>query len=447
MASPRYKKYKNLPAYIFFFLLAGFFLLSGDFNKNNLARAGNGENVTGFAWSENFGWISFNSKDCDIDGNGTVTAGENPPDGCLLGVIPNYGVDIDTNGDFSGFAWSSNLGWISFNRTGSGGAGNPPGQPYQSSGSLAHLDLGTGQVDGWAKALILDADGWIKLRKYSTDTGASYGVSVDTITGQFSGWGWNGNNDRKCVSGTNDGSVCAQASDCPSGECKGATGVGWLSFNCSNTSSCGTSNYKVILTDTLPVAPTMGAISELAACTGAQRAVTVNWADNSTNETGFIVEYKPSGGSWSVYCSVNSNIVSCTDLVSPSADFSFRVKATGSMGDSSWSPGVNGASFATTYCSPANLRDTGHNCSSVNLSWDQSGTGVTSYQILRNETGVAPWGTAIGTVSGSTLTYTDDNISAGKSYYYVVRALDEGYYSNILGPISACPKNPTWREK
>lgn len=419
MAS-RYKKLKNAPAYILFFLLAGFFLLSGDFNKNNLARAGNGENVIGFAWSENFGWVSFNSKDCDINGNGTVAAGENPPAGCPLGAISNYGVNVDTNGDFSGFAWSENLGWISFNRS---ATGNPPGQPYlNGTGPIAHLNSGNGQVDGWAKALILGADGWIKFRKFGSDSGASYGVSVDLATGQLSGWAWNGN--------TTQG-----------------VGAGWLSFNCSNTSSCGTSNYKVIFTAVRPIAPTMGAISALAACTGGQKTVTVNWTDNSSNETGFVVEYKPSAGSWSEFCSVNPNIVSCTNLASPSASFSFRVKAAGTMSDSDWSPSVTGTSFATTYCPPSNLRDTGHNCSSVNLAWDQMGTGVTSYQIFRNETGANPWGAAIGTVGGSTLTYVDDNISAGKSYYYVVEALDEGYFSNVLGPISACPKNPTWKEK
>ena len=50
----------------------------------------------GFAWSDNFGWLSFNSND-------------------VSSSIP-YSVSISsTTGDFIGWAWSENIGWVSFN--------------------------------------------------------------------------------------------------------------------------------------------------------------------------------------------------------------------------------------------------------------------------------------------------------------------------------------------
>ncbi|MEM3504143.1 MAG: prepilin-type N-terminal cleavage/methylation domain-containing protein [Nitrososphaeria archaeon] len=59
-------------------------------------------NLSGWAWSESFGWISFSSS----------------TDGSTI----NYGVKVATTttasyqaGEFDGYAWSDNIGWISFN--------------------------------------------------------------------------------------------------------------------------------------------------------------------------------------------------------------------------------------------------------------------------------------------------------------------------------------------
>lgn len=53
-----------------------------------MANDGNG-NLSGFAWSENAGWINFRPQ--------------------------HGGVSIDTiTGKFDGYAWGENIGWISF---------------------------------------------------------------------------------------------------------------------------------------------------------------------------------------------------------------------------------------------------------------------------------------------------------------------------------------------
>jgi hypothetical protein len=108
--------------------------------------------VSGYAWSENIGWISFSGS--------------------------NYGVNIDDSGNFSGYAWSENIGWISFNP--SELAGCPSGT------CQAQVNLLNGDVSGWARALSYGGgwDGWIRLR------GTNYGVSINTDTGEFSGYAW-----------------------------------------------------------------------------------------------------------------------------------------------------------------------------------------------------------------------------------------------------------------
>lgn len=68
---------------------------------------GNGV-LSGYAWNDAIGWISF------CGGNNTSQC---------PGSI-SYGVTIDSNGDFQGWAWNDIEGWISFNSANHGGA-NP----------------------------------------------------------------------------------------------------------------------------------------------------------------------------------------------------------------------------------------------------------------------------------------------------------------------------------
>ncbi|MFA6394297.1 MAG: hypothetical protein WCW25_05560 [Patescibacteria group bacterium] len=198
----------NLSAIIF--LVALIFFLRGERPeiRRLTALAGAGHNIYGFAWSENIGWVSFNSRDCDADDDGLS---DGSPVGCPLAgmAIPDYGVNIDAaTGDLSGYAWSENIGWISFNRS---DAGSPPGQPYLNGTIIAHYNGGNNQIEGWAKILGLGGEGWLKLRKFSADTGADYGVSISPINGELFGWAWNGSD------ANSDGIV--------------DTGIGWLDFS------------------------------------------------------------------------------------------------------------------------------------------------------------------------------------------------------------------------
>ncbi|MCF7815921.1 MAG: hypothetical protein K9M10_02930 [Candidatus Pacebacteria bacterium] len=146
------------------------------------------DNVSGYAWSENIGWISFNSTD----------AGGGP-----------YGVSVASGGAISGYAWSENIGWISFNSSDVSGCPNGTCSPS--------VNQGTGEVTGWARVLSAVAagansggwDGFISL----SGTGPNYGVKVTGCT--WSGWAW------------------------------GSDVVGWISFD-SSDSGAGGGPYGVI---------------------------------------------------------------------------------------------------------------------------------------------------------------------------------------------------------
>jgi len=194
------------------------------FEQNiKITNAGSEHNISGWAWNDHIGWISFNSNDCDKNGNGyvdtsVITNSCNGNDDATT-PVKNYGVSIDpATGDLSGHAWNDKIGWISFDRSETGA---PPRQPYLNGTILANYNRGNNQIDGWAKILILGDDGWIKLRKFASDDGVDYGTSVNPATGELVGWAWNANNDT-------------------------GAGIGWVSFNCLNESpQCSGTNYKV----------------------------------------------------------------------------------------------------------------------------------------------------------------------------------------------------------
>jgi len=126
--------------------------------------------LRGYAWSDNIGWISFdcaNNNSCDTS---------------------NYRVEINA-GYFQGYAWSDNIGWISF------GSDDVSGCP--SAGSCrATFNASTGDIDGWARVISckdnpdLTAcggwDGWVSLSGSNPD----YGVSVNLVTGKLEGYAW-----------------------------------------------------------------------------------------------------------------------------------------------------------------------------------------------------------------------------------------------------------------
>jgi hypothetical protein len=209
-----------------------------------LVHAGAAHNVTGYAWSENIGWISMNCTDesgswawfddvsspdelhgygwSDTTGWLSLNCAEGGPGNTdICASVSNYKVVVnEATGNVSGWAWSDVLGWITFNRP---VAGTPPAAPYNGSETyIAHYDSATKTFSGWAKVLSPSGwDGWIQLNDagwtglhvlpdgtldgwmfggsvmgwvtFQEGCAFDYGVHVDPSTGDFSGWAWSSN--------------------------------------------------------------------------------------------------------------------------------------------------------------------------------------------------------------------------------------------------------------
>lgn len=147
--------------YLASILIVGFSLV---FTSPTKAQTTNG-NVSGYAWSSTVGWISFNCSDLGI-----------------CSASP-YWVQVtpDTNGlagTFSGYAWSSGIGWISFNAP-----------DVSSCGPVAKLDFTSKAVTGWARAISGGSaqsagwDGCISLSGANPAYGVTFNQGPQTLTG------------------------------------------------------------------------------------------------------------------------------------------------------------------------------------------------------------------------------------------------------------------------
>lgn len=92
--------------------------------------------LDGYAWSSNIGWISMN---CATGGvNGTNICG-----------ISNYKVTIQTDGSLTGYAWSNSIGWVRF-----GGLSNFPSGPGTVATNAQLISVGSTNYElrGWVRA-------------------------------------------------------------------------------------------------------------------------------------------------------------------------------------------------------------------------------------------------------------------------------------------------------
>jgi len=148
-----------------------------------IVKSSSTDKISGWAWSDNIGWISLNCTNTSC-------------------ASSNYGVTVNlSTGNFSGYAWADNIGWINFAPTIQSPADGP-----------AHYDSSTGKVTGWVRAVNGGSgwDGWIKLGDSTGNwpNSTNTQVKINASTKEFEGWAW------------------------------GSDVIGWISFNCFDTSSC-----------------------------------------------------------------------------------------------------------------------------------------------------------------------------------------------------------------
>lgn len=152
-------------------IIIGLGWLANNYTPNASAQATVPETavLTGYAWSSNIGWIKF--------GDGTGEGGN----------------VILENGSLSGYAWSPHVGWLKFGNIGAGPDG-VSGASFSGSNLIGWARFCSVFASGCSGALRDNAyrgnwDGWLKL-----GGGTFPGGGVSLIGNQLTGFAWGGEN-------------------------------------------------------------------------------------------------------------------------------------------------------------------------------------------------------------------------------------------------------------
>ena len=125
------------------------------------------------------------------------------------------------------------------------------------------------------------------------------------------------------------------------------------SYRVSAENAAGSSGDSSVVSGTTPATAAPAAPTNLAVTVQSDFSIQLSWTDNSTNETGFVIERQASGGSWTVLTTTAAGATSFTDsTVSAYGQYSYRVSATNSVGNSAPSNVVAGT--AETWALDAN---------------------------------------------------------------------------------------------
>ncbi|HQO10045.1 MAG TPA: SUMF1/EgtB/PvdO family nonheme iron enzyme, partial [Clostridiales bacterium] len=215
-----------------------------------------------------------------------------------------------------------------------------------------------------------------------------------------------------------------------------ANAVSWLDSNAEpNTSiqyrvyaykgsNASTANYSATIDNTFP-APLNISTEKLTIS-----SIKVNWTDNSTGETGFIIDRKVGVDAWAAYDTTATNAVTWTDNSAViNANLQYRVK--GYKG-SFYSNYLESSQISNIFPAPTNLILTQvkklQKAVTIRLDWTDNSTGEDGFKIYKKND-VGNWNEA-GTVASNIKTWSDASAVINDSLAYRVKGYKGTYTSN-----------------
>jgi hypothetical protein len=201
----------------------------------------------------------------------------------------------------------------------------------------------------------------------------------------------------------------------------------WFEFGTDNSiyvTGGTTAKYKQ--SGTIPSPP--AAPSNLAATPAGTSSISLTWADNSTNETSFVLmQSSSSGGIFNKLITLPANSTSYTDVgLGSSATYYYKIQATNAGGNSTWSNEASAKTDtppATIPAAPSNLITTATGTSVINLTWTDNATNETSYVLQRSLSSGSGFVT-IATLTANTTSYSNTGLNSSTTYYFKVQAVN-----------------------
>lgn len=191
-------------------------------------------------------------------------------------------------------------------------------------------------------------------------------------------------------------------------------------------------NSSPITTQALVI--TVNAPTNLTSTVLSSSSIRINWTDNATNETAYIVERAQSSTcSTATYSALspnlNANANFFTDMnLQASTAYCYRVKAISGSTNSSYAtltaPATTQA-VAVTVNAPTNLTSTVLSSSSIRIDWNDNAINESAYTVERAQSTTcssASYSVITSTLALDTKTFTDTSLAPSTSYCYRVKA-------------------------
>jgi hypothetical protein len=193
---------------------------------------------------------------------------------------------------------------------------------------------------------------------------------------------------------------------------------------------------------TAPVVNPLDPPTGLSATATSNTQVDLKWTDNSTAETGFVVERDTSASFAAptvTTTAANATTYSDTGLT-PGTKYYYRVKAQGTSAQSAYSNTAN-ATTPNPVAAPSGLTATPVSTSRIDLAWADNSANETGFTVERDATGTFanPQRFPLGP---NTTSYTDLGLNPSTKYYYRVKATNATDASPYTPIVNATTKDP-----
>ncbi len=156
--------------------------------------------LSGCAWNDTIGWISFNCADYDCQGGDICAESE-------------YKVTIDANGNFQGYAWNDVEGWISFNCANNSSC--------DQTDYKVNTSWSAGRLNSFLESSIIDTGGENTLQSIvwqgSQPSGTKVEFRIAAATSTTGPWEYQGPSDETWFGASCESSPNGGATDTPAG--------------------------------------------------------------------------------------------------------------------------------------------------------------------------------------------------------------------------------------
>ncbi|MEK7481385.1 MAG: fibronectin type III domain-containing protein [Patescibacteria group bacterium] len=158
--------------------------------------------------------------------------------------------------------------------------------------------------------------------------------------------------------------------------------------------------------------------SGVAAAYVSDSAITVTWTDNSSTETGFVIQRSANEGSYSTVSTTDLGIISYSDTsVSANSQYIYRVAAQNAAGTSAY---TTSTAVATTPSAATSATTTYNSDTSVTVAWTDNSSYESGF-VVQSSVNDGSYSTA-STTATSTVSYPDTSTAADNKYIYRIFA-------------------------